>query len=114
MVKKVIKDLKKYKIVIISIILYLILMQIIFGELCPFKAIFNIKCPGCGLTHASIHLVKGQFVEAIEANNTVFIWWGFVILFIIDRYIYKLKIKIFPNMFIIVSIITIFLYFFKV
>ena len=88
-------------------------MQIFFGQLCPIKAIFHIDCPGCGLTHATIYMFKGDFINAFKANYTVFLWWILAILFFVDRYIHKFKISILPTFFIIVCSITILRYLFK-
>ena len=36
--------------------------------LCPVKNIFNISCPGCGLTSAFIAILKFDFVSAFRYN----------------------------------------------
>ena len=104
------EDLYNNRIAICFVILYLLVMQTVFSTLCPVRAIFNIDCPGCGLTHATIYMIKGQFLNAIQANYTVFLWWVFIILFFLDRYVHKLKINIFPTVLIIVSAITLLRY----
>lgn len=107
---KIKNDLHNFYAVIIGFIVYALILQLIFNTICPIKAIFKIDCPGCGLTHATIYLMTGQINKAIEANYTVFFWWTFIILFAIDRYIYKFKIKIVPTIFAISCIITLFRY----
>ena len=113
MINKLKKDIQNFWIAILAVIIYLLFMQILFSTWCPIKALFHIDCPGCGLTHATIYMFKGQFMNAINTNYTVFLWWILGILFFVDRYIQKLKIKIFPNFFIIVCSITLFRYFLK-
>lgn len=108
------KDLYNIRFAIIPLIIYCIIMQIVFGTVCPLKAFTGISCPACGLTRATIHLVTGNFKEAMLLNPTVFLWLTIIVLFVIDRYIYKLKIKIFPHCFIIVALITIFWYFINI
>ena len=108
--EKLKEDFCKYWHIILIILLYLIFMQIFFGQICPIRIFLHTDCPGCGLTHATIYMFRGQFINAINENYTVFLWWILAILFLIDRYIYKFKFKIFPNLFIIVSGITIIRY----
>ena len=76
------------------------------------KAILKDIDVKMGLTHATIYLLKGNFKMAMQANPTVFLWVIVLTLFFVDRYIHKLKIKIFPYLFIIASIITIAWYLF--
>ena len=37
-------------------------------SLCPFRAIFHIPCPGCGMTKAMIYLGQLRISEAIKSN----------------------------------------------
>lgn len=104
------QDIYQLRFAIIPVSLYLIITQIIFGFVCPFRLLFDIECPGCGLTRATLELFKGNFIEAIHYNFTVFYWLIFILLFIIDRYIKKLPFKPFPDLFIIAAILTILRY----
>jgi hypothetical protein len=57
---------------------FISLMMLIFFDIniaipCLFKSIFGFTCPGCGLTHAFIHLLKMEFQEAYSENNFIFI-----------------------------------------
>ena len=113
MIDKIKKDIYNNWFIILIVIIYLLFMQIVFSTWCPIKAFFHADCPGCGLTHAIIYMFKGQFIKAFNENYTVFLWWGLIIIGFIDRYIYKLKIKVFPHLFIFVCIVTMFRYFFK-
>lgn len=36
--------------------------------LCPIKNLFNVNCPGCGLTSGFIAILKFDFIAAIEHN----------------------------------------------
>lgn len=107
MINKIKQDIYNNRLPIFFIILYLMFMQVVFSTFCPIKAIFNVDCPGCGLTHATIYMFEGQFEKAFNTNYTVFLWWALIILFLIDRYIKKLRIKVFPNVLFFVTIITI-------
>ena len=105
--KRLKQDLFQFRFALIPVILYLIGSQLIFGYTCIFRILFKIDCPGCGLTRAFFSLLKGDISSALHYNYTIFFWLITIILFIIDRYIKPLKIKPFPALFIITSIITI-------
>ncbi len=45
-----------------------ILVVFVFDINCLFKTIFNIPCPGCGLTRGFRALFKGNFIEAFNYN----------------------------------------------
>jgi len=38
------------------------------GWACPFKSLFGIPCPGCGLTAATDQLLHGQFVASFHTH----------------------------------------------
>lgn len=106
-------DFKYICITIVILIIYIEAMTLILGELCPIHAIFKFKCPGCGLTHASIYLLTGRFKESWEANPSCIFWWISMISYVIDRYVKEFKIKPFPTMFIITGLITLVVYVIK-
>jgi len=112
--EKLKKDFKNIIIIVIILAIYVILMMSWLGELCPIHALFKIKCPGCGLTHATIYLLTGKFKESWNANPTCIFWWITIFSFIIDRYVKELKIKPFPTLFIIVSLLTLVVYAVKI
>lgn len=105
------KDLYEYRTAILAIFIYFLIMQVLFGTVCPFKAFFHIDCPGCGLTRASISFFLFRFDDAFNYNPTFIFWVISIFLFIVDRYFYKFKFKLFPLLFGISSIITLFWYF---
>jgi hypothetical protein len=38
------------------------------GWVCPFKSIFGVPCPGCGLTTAILELLKGKVFESLHTH----------------------------------------------
>lgn len=41
--------------------------------ICPSKRLFNIDCPGCGMTRASMHLIHFDFDSAVYYNALCFV-----------------------------------------
>lgn len=54
---------------------------------CLWKTIFNIKCPGCGLTTALISLIRFDIAGAYSANPLIFVVLPSVIFYITPRII---------------------------
>ena len=50
------------------------------GWACPFKALFGIPCPGCGLTTAADFLLHGQLASALHVHAFVPIFMGAFVL----------------------------------
>ena len=38
------------------------------GWVCPFKAVFGIPCPGCGLTAAMDELLHGRLIQSLRTH----------------------------------------------
>lgn len=53
---------------------------------CLFKTFFDIRCPGCGLTSASIHLLEGDINHAWTDNPLIFIIIPFSLYFVYKNY----------------------------
>lgn len=104
------KDLYENWFALLLVIVYLISMELLFHTLCPFIALFNFPCPGCGLTRACLLILTGRFKMSLAYNPTAIFWIISILCFIYDRYIKKIVIKPFPYMFIFTSLITIIWY----
>lgn len=51
---------------------------------CIHYALFDIKCPGCGLTSATILLMKGQFLKSFNTNPLIAVIIPSITFFIIN------------------------------
>jgi phosphatidylserine synthase len=62
----------------------------LFGEFCPLRIFTGFPCPGCGMTRASLCLLKFRFREAFQWNPMVYVWIpALVFLFWKRYYVYK-------------------------
>lgn len=43
-----------------------LILNRLFGTICPFKVITGIPCPGCGMTRALAAAMRGQFERAFD------------------------------------------------
>ena len=57
---------------------------------CPFKTIFKIPCPGCGITRAYLSVLHLDFAKAFEYNP---MFWSVPILFLLMLFDDKFKHK---------------------
>ena len=55
------------------------------GIPCPIRAVTGYRCPGCGITHCAVNLLHGRVREAFEANQFVFIFAPFGLIYGIWR-----------------------------
>ena len=86
-VTKLRKDIYRCRIAILIIIIYLILAQIVFGTMCPFKILTGQDCPGCGLTRGCLCVLTGHFNQAISYNPMSFAWVVLIIWLLWERYL---------------------------
>lgn len=40
----------------------------VFDYHCPFRAIFSLPCPGCGMTRAFLDLLQGRFALSLQRH----------------------------------------------
>jgi len=51
---------------------------------CPIKKVFGVRCPGCGMTRATLAILTGDFRKAYSLNPLVFIVVPLVVWGILD------------------------------
>ena len=93
--KRVIADLwKKYGSVVIKI---LGIIAIVLFYRCPVKIIWDVDCPGCGLTRACLCALKLDFKSAFEYHPLFLIFGAGMLYFIFYEQIkkcFKISVKL--------------------
>ncbi len=111
--KRLIKDIKTCRVALILIFVYLAATEILFGMTCPMRILFDVPCPGCGLTSAVTCILTGRIVRAWELNATAYLWLPLLLVFIFFRYFRgKLPRIIFPVT-VVVAVVTMVNYFYR-
>ncbi len=111
----IIKDLKKYVPLILSIITAVIINQLIFHRICPIAILTGFPCPGCGITRAFYFLLTFKWQQAFTMNPCVFLWTILIIILFINRYILikKFTTKTINILLISTGIVSILIYIFR-
>jgi len=68
-----------------------ILIIILTDSLCLSKAVIGFPCPGCGMTRANLHFIKGEFSSAFSLHP-LFLAVDVYILFV-AYYIFMLNLR---------------------
>lgn len=75
-------------------------IQMIFGldifPPCLFSSIFDITCPGCGITRASVYLAKFDFLSAWNTNPLIYLIAPFFLVEIF-KYFRSLNLRFFKK-----------------
>ena len=112
-VHKLISDMKNAIWIIIGLMIYWIVAFLCFGEFCPMKILTGIPCAGCGMTRAVTLMLTGHFVESIEMHPMALLWILLGIYVCICRYILNRKPKGAAVMAIVLCILMIPLYIYR-
>lgn len=85
--KAIKEDIKKsYRPVLLCLVVFIVL-EILFHEVCFTKLMFGFPCPACGLTRATISLMRGKFSLALSYHPMLpMVILGAILLFF-SRYV---------------------------
>lgn len=90
--RKLWKDLRQYKWVLLAAAAVITGMHVFFHRSCPSELIFGLPCPGCGITRALVLLCTGHPVLAFRMNPSVYVWIGLIGYLFIFRYVLEKKV----------------------
>ena len=87
------KRFKNIKVKLLLTAAYLIITAVLihFGAECIMKHFFGIPCPGCGMTHALLSVIRFDFISAFRHHA---MFWSMPILylyFLADGNLFKSK-----------------------
>lgn len=79
-------DAKNAAIFLAALLLYMGLMNVLFGTSCPTVILVGLPCPGCGITRAFKLLMSGRVWEAFCFQPLLFLLAALAVLYAVQRY----------------------------
>lgn len=111
--KRIVYDVNDHRILIIIIVAFIVTADLIFGRMCPLVLFCGLPCPGCGLTRALYYLITGNIMKAFKMNASIFLWIPLIIWIFVDHYFLQRRSKKLSLILIMVCIITIAYYIYR-
>ena len=103
-------DIFQNRFALFILVLYFLLTGLIFGQVCPFKLVTGLPCPGCGLVRGCLTFLTLQFDLSFHYNVTAGLWIAGILYLIVCRYICGKPCKGALPIFVIIGVITIIVY----
>ncbi len=97
----------KYRIPFLAFMIYIVTVNTLLHEACPFEIILGIPCPACGMTRAWVSAFKLDFSKAFYYHPLFLLVIPILIVIIYKDY--KYIDKIFNSIYFWISLIVIFL-----
>lgn len=85
--KRLWADIKAYRIALIAIMIYNVVVRIVFHAACPQLIITGIPCAGCGMTRAVWYIAMGQLARGMRLNPAAPLWMALVLWLSWNRYV---------------------------
>lgn len=87
---RLISEVRKLSFVVILGVLYYIFVSVTGIYIpCVFREVTGLKCPGCGISHMLVAILKFDFVAAFKHNCMLFVMLPFAsVLFFLSEYRY--------------------------
>ena len=86
------------------------IMYFFYASLCPFRVLTGFPCPACGLTRAGLLLLTFHFKYAWEMNPSIYLWFPLILYALFAKYFWKAGLKYLLGILVIVSIITVIIF----
>ncbi len=110
---RIFADLKEYGWAVVVFFGYYILVHLFRAVFCPLIHLTGIPCAGCGLTRAFLHMIKGEFVEALYINPMAYLVVVFAVYCGFWRYIRGTRIRGFSVWFGVLIVIMLVFYLYR-
>ena len=81
------KDIRSLLPALAGLGLYWLVTHLLFGRFCPAQILWNIPCPGCGMTRALGLVLTGRFAKAWKLQPPVYGWIVAGVGFCMQRYL---------------------------
>lgn len=86
-VLRLLEDVYLNRLALFVVIIYMVIMQVMFHSTCLAVILFDVTCPGCGLTRAGLSLLHLDLVGAWTLNPTIYLWAVFLAYLFVCRYV---------------------------
>lgn len=80
------EDAKHYWLSVLIAGAVIVLLNLLFGTVCPLRILFGVPCPGCGMTRAMLSLLRLDFVSAVRLHPLSPVFLLLLLLFPVFRY----------------------------
>lgn len=87
------RDIKDWYKGVLAAALMLLLLNVVFGQVCPMVLFCGLPCPGCGITRSLFCFFTGHFREAFMMNPCVYPFLAYVAAVGFYRYVIKKQMK---------------------
>lgn len=80
------EDVKHYWRSVLIAAAVIVLLNLLFGTVCPLRILFGLPCPGCGMTRGFLSLLRLDFASAVTAHPLSPAFFLLLLLFPVFRY----------------------------
>lgn len=91
----------------------MLVLQILFDNVCPMKILFGLPCPACGLTHSVLCIITFKWKKSLEYNPTGFLWFFAILNWAWFRYVLGKKSPVVMTLFVVSALASTVVYFFN-